>query len=91
MQLVVDIPEEEYERFKKDQKREYCASMLDVNIIANGVPLPKGHGKIGDLDKLYAVFERNVAGANAYKPLFDAIDPIIEAESEIENECSLDI
>jgi hypothetical protein len=37
---MIDIPEREYERFKKNQKKEYSESMLDVNIIANGTPIP---------------------------------------------------
>lgn len=40
MKLIIDISEEEYERFKKNQKKEYSESMLDVNIIANGTPIP---------------------------------------------------
>ena len=40
MKVLIDIPEEEYERFKKNQKKEYSESMLDVNIIANGIPIP---------------------------------------------------
>lgn len=39
MKLIIDIPEEDYERFKKNQKKEYSDSMLDVNIIANGTPI----------------------------------------------------
>lgn len=40
MKLIIDIDKEEYERFKKNQKKEYSESMLDVNIIANGTPIP---------------------------------------------------
>lgn len=40
MKLIIDMPKEEYERFKKNQKKEYSESMLDVNIIANGTPIP---------------------------------------------------
>lgn len=40
MNLVINISKEDYERFKKNQKKEYSESMLDVNIIANGTPLP---------------------------------------------------
>ena len=52
IELVIKITEEEYERFKKNQKKEYSESMLDVNIIANGTPLPKGHGRLIDVSKL---------------------------------------
>ena len=52
IELVIKISEEEYERFKKNQKKEYSELMLDINIIANGISLPKGHGKLVDLDQM---------------------------------------
>lgn len=48
----------------------------------NGTPLPKGHGKIGDLDRLYNVFKKNVVSADAFKELFNLAPTIIEADSE---------
>ena len=49
MKLVIDIPEEDFERCKKRYLRR-------INImgdaIANGIPLPEGHGRLGDLDEL---------------------------------------
>lgn len=53
IELVIKIPEETYE-YWKEHKYEYILS----EAIANGVPLPKGHGRIGDLDAL----ERNMIG-----------------------------
>lgn len=53
MQIVIDIPEETY--------HEVCWRGLSlcprdkvnlVKAIRNGTPLPKGHGRIGDLDAL---------------------------------------
>ena len=49
MKLLIDIPEEEYERFKKNQKKEYSESMLDVNIIANGTPIPDDNATNGEV------------------------------------------
>jgi hypothetical protein len=51
-------------------------------IIRKGTPLPKGHGRIGDLDRLYTVFEKNVVSAGAFKELFDHTPTIIEADKE---------
>lgn len=49
MKLVIDISEEDYERCKKK-------FLMRLNImgdaIANGTPLPKEHGRLGDLDAL---------------------------------------
>ena len=53
IELVIKIPEETYE-YWKEHKYEYILS----EAIANGVSLPKGHGRIGDLDAL----ERNMIG-----------------------------
>lgn len=43
-------------------------------------PLPETHGKIGDIDRLYEVFKKNVVGADAFKELFDIAPAIIEAD-----------
>lgn len=49
MQIVIDIPEEEFERCKK---RFQMRINIMSNAIANGIPLPKGHGRLIDADKL---------------------------------------
>lgn len=50
IEIVIKIPEEEYEFCK----RQYDTECLDVLMTAvkYGTPLPKGHGRIGDLDAL---------------------------------------
>lgn len=47
MQIVIDIPEEEFERIK-DIPNDY--KLLIHKAIANGTPLPKGHGRLKDVD-----------------------------------------
>jgi hypothetical protein len=61
MKLMIDIPEREYERFKKNQKKEYSESMLDVNIIANGTPIPDNatNGDVVQMIFPYYSYERN--------------------------------
>ena len=49
MQIVIDIPEEDFERCKK---RFQMRINIMSNAIANGIPLPKGHGRLGDIDEL---------------------------------------
>ena len=49
IELVVKIPEEDFERCKKRYQRR-----IDImgDAIANGTPLPKGHGRLKDVDEL---------------------------------------
>ena len=46
MQIMIDISEDDY---RKVQDGRASVSMMR-KAIRNGVPLPKGHGKLGDLD-----------------------------------------
>lgn len=79
MQIVIKIPDNKYKWIKDNPltyDNEYCEA------IRKGTPLPKGHGKIGDLDRLYNVFEKNVVSADAFKELFNLAPTIIEADTE---------
>lgn len=60
IQLVINISEENYKNIKEQvDKRDY-PDMQIGRAIADGIPLSKGHGRIGDLDKLIkAMKERN--------------------------------
>ena len=46
IELVIKIPEDVYKQFKKDQKEKYISAMISTDIIANGISLPKGHGRL---------------------------------------------
>ena len=48
IELVIKIPENEYQNILLTGKASFCA----VNAIEAGTILPKGHGRIGDLDAL---------------------------------------
>ena len=52
IELVIKMPEEVYKQFRKDQKQKYVSAMISTDIIANGTPLPKGHGRLIDADEL---------------------------------------
>lgn len=90
MELVINIPEElknKIDNANEDNYRTYiwwfettlyCA-------IKNGTPLPKGHGRLGDLDALRD--EVSSWGINDYEPEdfieeIDRADAIIEADKE---------
>jgi len=49
MQIVIEIPEEDY-NFVKKQVADGIFNPLKV-CIANGIPLPKGHGRLIDGDR----------------------------------------
>ena len=60
MQIVIDIPEEEYNECKMQvelMKQEgIIIESLNTALrifVANGTPLPKGHGRLIDADELY--------------------------------------
>ena len=88
MQIVIDIPEEIYkarQHWVANPKR-----MIDeVDIaIANGTPLPKGHGTLKDTDALCDYFWDNRSKLYTHKDLQIVIDNapiIIEAERESED------
>ena len=50
MQIVIDIPEEQYNAIKSDLYNTFSAEMKiwGLGAIRNGTPLPKGHGRILD-------------------------------------------
>ena len=55
IEVVIKIPEEEYELCK----RQYDTECLDTLMIAvkYGTPLPKGHGNLKDMDDIYETLE----------------------------------
>jgi len=54
MQVVIDIPENVYEHIKNTwrKRRGSCPE----SYIAWGTPLPKGHGRLIDVDALFDYF-----------------------------------
>ena len=53
MQIVIDILDIDYETIELFGKFTSHFSVDDITkIIKNGTPLPKGHGRLGDLDAL---------------------------------------
>lgn len=51
MKVLIDIPKGIYEMFLSgDYPKFYACDVADI--LRNGTPLPKGHGRIGDFDAL---------------------------------------
>ena len=83
MQLIIDIPDEKYERIIKDaQARMYHTNDLFelITILENGTPLPKGHGKIIDVNEAINYIDDYALGFFG----FDGVPAIIEADTESE-------
>lgn len=91
MQIVIDIPKRTYEQLKflREQGFDGFETIID-KAVANGTPLPKGHGRLIDADELKP---RYISPEAWYSPMwgFELVDienapTIIEADKE-EEEC----
>lgn len=51
IELVVKIPDVIYEGVKMDRVLD-TSIVFVLDAIKNGTPLPKGHGRLGDLDEI---------------------------------------
>ena len=49
MQIVIDIPDGLYARLENIENGSMSSKRI-LDCVRNGIPLPKGHGRIGDLD-----------------------------------------
>ena len=56
MRVVIDIPEEIYNRIIKDEWNTTIAGFACCHI-AEGIPLPKGHGDLVDRDEVHTLHE----------------------------------
>ena len=74
MQIVIEIPEEEYDYLKARHAKE----VFYGDAIAKGTPLPKHHGRLIDADKLRAKFNFPDWGICVQEKI-DATPTIVEA------------
>lgn len=86
IELVIKLSEEEYKYIKGMQ---FCIlgirgekGLLNriLNAIRTGMPLPKGHGRIADVDKMLD----EMRATRTYDVLFalERVKPILEADKE---------
>lgn len=55
MQIVIDIPEEVWAIIERSGNVEWCGIEM-ADAIENGIPLPKGHGRLIDANALLMDF-----------------------------------
>jgi len=84
IELVIKIPKRVYNYIRK---YEHIANsdVLDIkDAIINGILLPKGHGRIADIDKVL----EEMKAARTYDIPFalERVKPIIEADKEHKHE-----
>ena len=81
MKVVIDISEEDYAETM--YRKQYSPREMDWTdrVIANGIPLPKGHGRLIDADRLWDSYHD--LGYDFYEA-FDLAETIIEADLESE-------
>lgn len=86
MQIVIDIDEEDYNDLTLTGENTIPLSALLRlrEALRNGTPL-KGHGRLGDLDKIYVELnEAQIEGTDEYKGLGEAKQIVCYAETIIE-------
>lgn len=77
MELLIKIPEEEYKRMK--EKRMFGNVTTWKDAICNGTPLPKGHGRLIDADKIWDLYHDYEYD---FYEAFNDVATIIEANEE---------
>ena len=60
MQIVINIDEEKYTWIQRASRQTTPLDRFCVNAIANGKPLPKGHGRLKDEDEIIRAIEDRV-------------------------------
>lgn len=90
MKIVIDIPKRYYEDFKLQLPvlNRAVPSENAKYVIATGTPLPEGHGRIIDADRLQAEMDKDVRRAMSFMDLRDFVwlAPTIVEADKLESE-----
>ena len=88
MQIVIDIPEEMYQKIKETSmviSGRRSGRTIDYtlfNAVIKGVPLPEGHGAIKDVSQIEIPMCEDSSYERWVQVAINAAPTIIEAESE---------
>lgn len=64
MQIVIDIPEEDWKFIKEADGCRYSRTIIEA--VINGTPLPKGHGRLIDADDITLIDEQFYVPSDYY-------------------------
>lgn len=81
-EIVIKLTDDMYQAVKDGT---WCGNELWWNALKNGVPLPKGHGRLIDADNMKTIKNIQSANFNAVELIrlwIDKQDTIIEAEEQ---------
>lgn len=84
MKVIIDIDDKLYKIIKNPKQipTMYHAGKI-WNALKNGTPLPKGYGRLGDLDKLEKDMKNMIIfNVNDCVELVNCADTIIKADKE---------
>lgn len=91
MKIVIDIPNWLYNAIMECKEPQYSKSLGDA--VRDGTPLPKGHGRLGDLDKVADGLEALRDNWNYYGNEYESgiytgydysLDEVMDAQTIIE-------
>ena len=84
MQIVIDMPDTEYQRLIAQDGMSHTDAEIVVNAFYSGIPLPKGHGRLIDEKIAYKKFYSRCL-AKVATEVFTETPTIIEADAESED------
>lgn len=93
IELVIKIPEEIYKKIKGamlicGRRNNKTFGYILFNAVINGTPIPQGHGRLIDADRLREEMEKDVRRAMSFADLTDFVwlAPTIIEEDKGEEE-----
>lgn len=82
MQIVIDLPDDVYsvivKQYRKDKELQTRDNLYKA--IANGTPLPKGHGRLVDISEVLIKLMQFYDGDKTIGQCLDEVNTIIEAD-----------
>ena len=86
IELVIKIPEDVYKRIVFYREfRDLNDCVTTIKALENGIPLPKGHGRLIDCSQLHLALDSFMYGINGIHKYIDdeqEVHTIIEADKE---------
>lgn len=82
MQIIIELPDDVYsvivKQYRKDKELQTRDNLYKA--IANGTPLPKGHGRLVDFSEVLIKLMQFYDGDKTIGQCLDEVNTIIEAD-----------